>query len=210
MTGRERGRMSTDPAGRTSPIHHFRKTNAGFALGEGAGVVIAEAPFLGHLNLRGDASGSAFTAGTERALGFALPVEPNTVSGGDGKRALWLGPDEWLIVTPQDEKAAVADALSEALSGVFSSVTDTSGGQTLITLSGARAREVLAKGCSLDLHPRAFGEGMCAQTIVAGANVILRWAGTEPSFDLIVRRSFADYLAQWLYDAALEYGVIVR
>ncbi len=202
--------MSTDPAGRISPLDHFRKTNAGFALGEGAGVVIAEKPFLGHLNLRGDASDSAFTAGADRALEFALPVEPNTVSGGDGKRALWLGPDEWLIVTPQDEKAAVADALAEALSGVFSSVTDTSGGQTLITLSGERAREVLAKGCSLDLHPRAFGEGMCAQTIVAGANVTLRWAGPRPSFDLIVRRSFADYLAQWLYDAALEYGVVVE
>lgn len=202
--------MSTDPAGRTSPLHHFRKTNAGFTLGEGAGVVIAEEPFLGHLNLRGDASDSAFTGGAERALGFALPVDPNTVSVGDGMQALWLGPDEWLIVTPQDEQTAVADALADALSGVFSSATDITGGQTLITLSGARAREVLAKGCSLDLHPRAFGEGMCAQTIVAGANVLLRWAGPEPSFDLTVRRSFADYLALWLHDAALEYGVAVE
>ena len=127
-----------------------------------------------------------------------------------GKQALWLGPDEWLIVTPPDEQDAVEDALVEALSGVFSSVTDITGGQTLITLSGEHSRDVLAKGCSLDLHPRAFGEGRCAQTVVAGSNVILLWAGAEPSFDLIVRRSFAEYLALWLHDAASEYGIVVE
>ena len=201
--------MSTDPAGRISPLDHFRKTNAGAALGEGAGVIISERPFLGHLDLRGDPSDSAFTGGAERALGFALPVEPNTVSEGDGKQALWLGPDEWLITTPPDEGGFVEARLASALDGVHSSVTDISGGQTLINLSGQDSRDVLAKGCSLDLHPRAFGEGRCAQTLVSGANVILRWAGPEPSFDLIVRRSFADYLALWLHDAALEYGVLV-
>jgi sarcosine oxidase subunit gamma len=202
--------MSTDPAGRISPLDHFRKTNGVAAPGRSAGVVISERPFLGHLNLRGDPSDGAFVSGVERALGLALPVEPNTVSYGDGKQALWLGPDEWLIVTPKDEQSAVAVALVEALSGVFSSVTDITGGQTLITLSGKRARDVLAKGCSLDLHPRAFGEGQCAQTLVAGVGVTLLWASPEPSFDLIVRRSFAEYLALWLHDAALEYGIVVE
>lgn len=202
--------MSTDPAGRISPLGHYMTTVADATLGGGARVKIFERPFLGHLDLRGDPSDHEFLEGVERALGLALPVEPNTVSQGDGKQALWLGPDEWLIVTPSDEQGSVADRLVGALGGAHSSVTDISGGQTLINLSGERAREVLAKGCSLDLHPRAFGEGMCAQTLVAGANVILRWAGPEPSFNLIVRRSFADYLARWLHDAALEYGVAVE
>ncbi len=202
--------MSTDTAGRISPLDHFRKTNAASAPGGGVGVVISERPFLGHLNLRGDSSDGAFASGVERALGLALPVEPNTVSEGDGKQALWLGPDEWLIVTPPDEQGPASERLCDALDGVHSSVTDISGGQTLVNLSGENAREVLAKGCSLDLHPRAFGEGRCAQTLVSGANVILRWAGPEPSFDLIVRRSFADHLARWLHDAALEYGVSVQ
>ena len=149
-------------------------------------------------------------AGVERALGFVLPVQPNTVSNGDGKQALWLGPDEWLILTPPDEQGPVSDRLGEVLDGVHSSVTDISGGQTLINLSGEHSREVLAKGCALDLHPRAFGEGRCAQTLVAGVGVTLRWAGPEPSFDLIVRRSFAEYLALWLHDAALEYGIVVE
>ena len=202
--------MSTDAAVPTSPLDHFREMATGSAPGGGAAVVISERPFLGHLNLRGDPSVGAFTGGAERALGFALPVEPNTVSEGDGKRAMWLGPDEWLITTLSDQGGSVADGLGEALDGVHSSVTDISGGQTLINLSGEYSRQVLAKGCSLDLHPRAFGEGQCAQTLVAGANVTLRWAGPEPSFDLIVRRSFADYLALWLHDAALEYGVVVE
>ena len=202
--------MSTDAVGRISPLDHYVKTTRGAASGGSAGVVISEGPFLGHLNLRGNPSDDSFMGAVEGALGFALPVEPNTVSGHGELLAMWLGPDEWLIVTPQDGQAAVADALVEALAGVFASVTDVTGGQTVITVSGGRAREVLAKGCSLDLHPRAFGEGQCAQTLVAGANVTLRWAGPEPSFDLIVRRSFAEYLALWLHDAALEYGIVVE
>ena len=202
--------MSTDPAGRISPLDRFLKMTGGAVMGGGAGVAISERPFLGHLNLRGDSSDGAFMEGVERVLGFGLPVEPNTVSAGDGKQALWLGPDEWLIVTLQDEQAAVEDALVEALSGVYSSVTVITGGQTLITLSGENAREVLSKGCALDLHTRAFGEGRCAQTLVSGVNVTLRWAGPEPSFDLIVRRSFAEYLALWLHDAAQEYGIVVE
>ncbi len=201
--------MSTD-AGRTSPLDHFTKTTGSAVPVGRAGVVISERPFLGHLNLRGDPSDRAFMDGVERALGLALPVEPNTVSVGDALQALWLGPDEWLIVTPRDEQVAVADALVEALVGVFASVTDVTGGQTVVTLSGERSRDVLAKGCSLDLPPRKFGEGQCAQTLVAGANVTLRWAGPEPSYDLIVRRSFADHLVLWLHDAALEYGIVVE
>ena len=169
--------MSTDPAGRISPLGHYMTTVADATLGGSARVKISEMPFLGHLDLRGDPSDHEFMEGVERALGLALPVEPNTVSQGDGKQALWLGPDEWLIVTPSDEQGSVADRFGGALGGAHSSVTDISGGQTLINLSGERAREVLAKGCSLDLHPRAFGEGMCAQTLVAGANVTLRWGG---------------------------------
>ena len=201
--------MSTDPAGRQSPLDSFRKTVASSA-GASAGVVISEKPYLGHLNLRGDSSDVAFTDAVGSAMGFDLPVEPNTVTGGGDRQALWLGPDEWLVVTPPDERGPVADGLDEALAGVHSSVTDISGGQTLINLTGEKAREVLAKGCSLDLHPRAFGEGRCAQTLISGANVILVWAVPEPSFDIIVRRSFADYLALWLHDASLEYGIVVE
>ena len=115
-------------------------------------------------------------------------------------------PDEWLVVTPPDAQTSLADSLEAALDGVHCSVTDVTGGQTGITLGGPNAREVLSKGCPLDLHPLVFRPGDCAQTLLAKANVTLRCVDDSPSWELIVRRSFADYAALWLQDAALEYG----
>ena len=69
-----------------------------------------------------------------------------------------------------------------------------------------RAVDVLREGCSLDFHPRVFRPGLCAQTTVAKAGVLIYYVDQEPTIDLIVRRSFAEYLALWLQDAALECG----
>ena len=200
--------MSTDGTGRQSPLRSF------FAMAaddpsDGAAVVISERPFLGHLNLRGDPVDGGFTCAAAGVLGFRLPTEPNTTGGKGGLLALWLGPDEWLVVTPPDAQPSLADSLEAALDGIHSSVADVTGGHTVITLSGPRAREVLAKGCPLDLHPSVFRPGDCAQTLLAKANVTIRCVDDAPSFELIVRRSFADYTALWLHDAALEYGCAV-
>ena len=200
--------MSTDGTGRQSPLSAFFAT-ATDDPADGAGVVISERPFLGHLNLRGDPADGGFTKAAAGVLGFALPTEPNTTVGEGGLLALWLGPDEWLVVTPPDAQTSLAQSLETALQGVHASVTDVTGGQTVITLSGPSAREVLAKGCPLDLHPAVFRPGDCAQTLLAKANVTLRCVDDSPCFELIVRRSFAEYAALWLHDAALEYGCAV-
>ena len=200
--------MSTDGTGRQSPLSAFFATAAGDAA-DGAGAVISERPFLGHLNLRGDPGGGGFTSAAAGVLGFRLPTDPNTTAGEGGLLALWLGPDEWLVVTPPDAQTRLADSLEAALQGIHASVADVTGGQTMITLSGPRAREVLAKGCPLDLHPAVFGPGACAQTVLAKANVTIRCVDDSPRFELIVRRSFAEYAALWLHDAALEYGCAV-
>lgn len=120
--------------------------------------------------------------------------------------ALWLGPDEWLLLTQQDQEAGIIHTLREALGGLFAAVTDISSGQTVINIRGEDARDVLAKGCSLDLHRRVFGPGRCAQTHIAKAAVLISLRDESPSFDLIVRRSFAEYLGLWLRDAAQESG----
>ena len=116
----------------------------------------------------------------------ALPAEPNTAAGKGERRALWLGPDQWLVVTPSGAE-----------------------GRAVIGLAGAHARDVLAKGCPLDLHPRAFGPGRCAQSTLAKALVILHQLSDRPSYDIYVERSFADYLWTWLEDAAAEHGVAI-
>ncbi|WP_440997415.1 sarcosine oxidase subunit gamma [Arhodomonas sp. SL1] len=170
-----------------------------------AGVTLFERPFLGHLNLRGDPGSPAFINACRQVLGVAPPTVANTVSEGEDVVVAWLGPDEWLVMTPPDRQGPVGDALREALAGEHYAVTDVTSGQTVIAVDGDHAREVLAKGTPLDVHPRAFGAGACAQTVLAKASVFLRVIRPGEAFEVVVRRSFADYLWQWLRDAAGEY-----
>ena len=122
----------------------------------------------------------------------------------------WLGPDEWLIVTPDDRRdshrAPVARRRSRSCTVA---ITDVSGGQTALHLHGRHVRDVLAKGCPIDFHPRVFGIGQCAQSHLGKAPVLIGQIEEQPYFELIVRRSFADYLWTWLESAAEEYGLEV-
>ena len=95
----------------------------------------------------------------------------------------------------------LATALRRAVADGFAAVVELGSGQTVIEVAGPRAREVIAKGCPLDLHPRAFGPGSCAQSRLARAMVAIAQVDGAPTFELIVRRSFADYVWRWLTDA---------
>ncbi len=199
----------SDGVKRSSPLGEFPAAGAMPETDGVPGVRLSERAFLGHINLRGDPSTAAFQGGVEVALNVTLPLVPNTVVEGPELTALWLGPDEWLLLTDPGQQYRILEALRTSLSDVFAAVTDVSAGQTVINLQGPHGREVLSKGCTLDLHPRVFGTGQCAQTNVAKTSAIIRQLDDTPSYDLIVRRSFALYLAQWLTDAAGEYGIVV-
>ena len=86
------------------------------------------------------------------------------------------------------------------------SVTDVSAQRTTLLVTGPRAHDLLAHGCPLDLHPRTFGPGRCAQTTLGRTQIVLV-ARDEPraGFWVLVRSSFAGYLTDWLLDAATEY-----
>jgi sarcosine oxidase subunit gamma len=202
----ERDNMS-EPVRRESPLVAIDRSARGGILRRRSGVVLTEKPFLGHINLRGDPAAPDFSAVARSVIGFDLPLAANTVTASREFTVFWLGPDEWLMLTPGGGEVAVARDLSAALHGQFAAVTDVSGGQMVIALGGEYARDVLAKGCSLDLHPRVFGPGRCAQTHLARAGVLIHQRDDAPTFGLIVRRSFADYLWRWLEDAAAEYGL---
>ena len=97
--------------------------------------------------------------------------------------------------------------LREAVAEHDGAAVDVSAQRTTLRLRGAHARDVLAKGCSLDLHPRVFGPGAAAQTMLALAAVVLiplDDKGTD--YRIIVRSSFAGYLADWLLDAVEEFA----
>ena len=162
---------------------------------------LRELPFLAQLSLRIDPS---VAADPGHLLGFDLPMKPNTVAGDERLAALWLGPDEWLIVGHDGEAARLEGLLREARTSPSGAIVDVSANRTTLELRGPRARELLEFGCLIDLYPRVFGPGSCAQTILARATVIV-WFVTdepEPVYRLLVRPSLAAYVAAWLADAA--------
>ena len=142
---------------RVSPLAHLFAEGPP-STGADAGVTLTERPFIVHIDLRGDPSDRAFLDAARGAVGVALPLEPNTVARGPETAALWLGPDEWLILAPPDG-GGLESRIESALEGRRHAVVDVSGGQTVIGLSGGRARDVLAKGCTLDLHPQGVRSG---------------------------------------------------
>jgi sarcosine oxidase subunit gamma len=185
----------------------------GRAAGEaisGTGITLSERPFRAMLNLRGDAGDAGFLSAASAAAGVELPLEPNTTRRNGSVTALWLGPDEWLIAAPQGEERVLVPALRASLGDRHAAVVDLTESRTVIAVSGAHARDLLAKGCTLDLHPRVFPVGACAQTGLARTGVLLHLVDETPTFEIAILRSFADYMWVWLADAAQEYGVALR
>ena len=173
-----------------------------------AGVALAEKPFRAIVDLRGNPEDADFLGSAQGALGLDLPLTPNTATTQGKTTALWLGPDEWWIVTP-DPAADHAARLRTTLAGVHAAVTEVGESRCCIEVSGPKARDLLAKACPLDLHPRSFQPGTCAQSHLAKAAGLIHQTTDEPAYDLYVLRSFAEYLWHWLEDAGREYGVAV-
>jgi sarcosine oxidase subunit gamma len=136
--------------------------------------------------------------GAARRLG--LPPEPNTARAAGARRTLWLGPDEWLVVGSPEERPGLESELREALGYELGAVVDVSAQRMVIELSGPDSRDVLMQGCSIDLHPRVFHEGRCAQTMLAQAQVILLPVSPQ-AYWVFVRSSFTGYMEAWLRDA---------
>lgn len=163
---------------------------------------IRELPFLTQINLRVDPTEQAEMTRLADALGFDLPLTPNTVASAGDRRALWLGPDEWVIVGGADRAETIEQPLRDALAGTSASIVDVSAGRTVLLIQGDQAQELLTRGVAIDLHPRVFVPGRCAQTLMAKAQVILERNRGDEAFRLYARTSYAGYLADWLLDAA--------
>ena len=168
-------------AGRIGPLDG---RHAGTAL-----VSALPAPPAYRLNLR--AKSEAVPA-LEAALGLALPREPMTSTTEGGRSALWLGPDEWLVI---DGKA---DPMAD-LHGVeaMHSAVDISHRYAAILLVGPRAEDALENGCPRDLSLAAFPVGACARTVLGKAEVVI-WRGKKDAFRVECWRSFAPYVMDFL------------
>ncbi len=131
-----------------------------------------------------------------KALGVELPITPKTSASGDGRHALWLGPDEWLII---DDRPNIAPTLVGELSDC--SAVDISHRNTAIHVSGAKAEELLNAGCPQNLTLAAFPVGACSRTIFGKVEIVL-WRTGKRDFRIEVWRSFSDYIWDFLVDAA--------
>lgn len=151
-----------------------------------------EVPFLAQVDVR---------CAPEDAARLGLPIEPNTVTGDLTRGALWLGPDEWLVVgLPGSETQHVAELL-EALAGTHHSVVHVSANRAVVELKAEDRHARLASGCGVDLDLEGgWMPGRCAQTLFARTQVILQ--EMEGATRIFVRPSFADYLVDRLLAAA--------
>jgi sarcosine oxidase subunit gamma len=175
---------------------------------------MSEVPFLGKLVLRGDPAkiGKVVTA----VVGVPVPKEACTSTRQDETAILWIGPDEFWIVTAPNAEGAIADGLDEALAKVHHQVADVTSYYTAIELAGPRSREMLTKLTTLDLHREAFTAGQVAGSMFGRTQATL-WqvdaddpqvgADGGPLFRLFVRRTMADYLWCLLAEAGFEWGM---
>ena len=164
-----------DPA-RRSPFALRAADLARLSQLTGGAAAAVEAPFLTQVDVRASDPAAA-----------GLPSVPSTWAPLEGAEALWLGPDEWLLVGDSVPPGAA-------------SVVDVSANRAVVDLTGPGVREFLSKGCSLDLHPDHWADGACAQTMLAKAPVVLQQRGDLTR--VFVRPSFADYLVEWFLAAA--------
>jgi heterotetrameric sarcosine oxidase gamma subunit len=143
-----------------------------------------------------------------RLTGLVLPQGPARVTA-HGLALIGTAPDQWLAVAEDQAATELLATLTKELAGI-ASIIDQSDGKAVIRISGARARDALAKGCSLDLHPSVFQPGDAATTQIALIDCQLWQLDDVPTYDLAVPSSFAESFWSWLTASAAEYGYSVE
>ena len=159
-----------------------------------------------HLTLRGDSGDTQFGQAVLQVTGVTLPTKPGTYKRSGNTSIFWLGPNEWLVTAASDA-LSLEIALRQQLKGHVA-VVDVSGGQTQVNLSGEQVGTLLKKASVYDFGSWAEAsdqDGRCTQTTFASASALVA-QNADGSIDLIIRRSFSDYIMQWLLDAVKDAG----
>lgn len=142
---------------------------------------------------------SASLAALGKALGLALPQQSKTSATSGARSALWLGPDEWLVI---DEDGADLTALCAKVKA-FHSAVDISHRNVGIVVAGKGAEATISAGCPQDLSPTAFPVGACSRTVMGKIEIVV-WRRTELEFRVECWRSFSDYAFTFLAEAAKD------
>lgn len=193
------------PLKRISPLDHVLKPGryGGGGDGEpGVRLAVRHPRSIVTMIARKDQA-EALSAAVQKQYGVACPGPGHSAEGRD-VTVHWAGPEQWFVAAGGREEGALYDELGQHLAGI-SSLSDQSHGRITLAVSGPHARDVLAKGTPVDLHPRAFGEGRCAVTQMAHVGVHLAQTGPD-DFELSLFRGFAESFWEWLTEMSLEFG----
>ena len=150
-----------------------------------------------------DGQTAALKATILKAYGLALPATPQRSASKD-IAFIWSGPDQWTAIAERLDGRDLEFELKPLLAGV-AAVVDHSDGRAVVRVSGPRARDVLAKGIPIDLHPRVFKLGSVAITHASQIGVMLWQIDDNPTYELALARSFADSFMHWLDQASGEF-----
>ncbi|MFT3730679.1 MAG: sarcosine oxidase subunit gamma family protein [Hyphomicrobium sp.] len=186
-----------------SPLRSFGLASQAQPVDASRGVWANEDPLLGYISLRGDSADPTFVDRATAAISVPLPIAPCTFAVSGAVKALWVSPDEWMIVCRRDQLAALSSGLKSSLQGLRSQVADNSGGYTQVLLFGPNALDVLEHTSVYDFAGLAAGR--VVGTTFGKASLYAH--RTTDGFCLLMRRSFADYIWRYLARAAAPYGL---
>ena len=189
-----------------SAFHTIKADSQPNPNGGAIGLTISELTHQGKLNLR---CGADMHKKITKIIGMNSNPANNQVTQAGDWFVVWLGPDEVMLLVEAGAEGAIAKQINDAAGKAHMAVNDVTDALVSIKLKGPAVRQVLAKGCALDLHKDHFTKGECAQTIMAHSGITLICVD-EDEFILIGRTSFTDYIVAYLADAALEYGYEVK
>jgi heterotetrameric sarcosine oxidase gamma subunit len=172
------------------------------------GVTIAERIDLGLATVAArKGKADALAVAVRSAYGADLPWDSRVVAG---QTAAFIGtaPGQWLAMSERLANGALADELAAKLAGL-ASITDQSDGRAVVRVSGPRARDALAKGVPIDLHPSVFGPGSAATTVISLIGAQIWQVDEAPTYDIAAFRGFAASLLRWITSSAAEFGYTV-
>ena len=165
------------------------------------GVDIQELPFINKINVRIDINDNQNIIKCGRLINAILPIQPNTYVKNDNVKAIWLGPNEWLITNNQN----LYNNLKSEIGDMQASVTDVSENRTVIRISGDQIFKLLSKFLVLDLEKNLPDESSCAQTLFVKVPVLLVRNNNEkqiPEIDIFTNRSHANYIYNLIVDGS--------
>lgn len=155
---------------------------------------------LGQITLRGDLGSDAIAAAVDEAVGLTMPRVLGLVHDGSA-RAIWMSPDELLLVTEPAEVSRALNRVSEQMAGTHHMALDVSEARAVLRLTGPLVGEVLAKGVPCDCSERGFAPGTARRTHLAGLAIAL-WRLDAETWEVACFSSYAHHLIAWLEQAA--------